>query len=189
MDYETEQERLHRLWEEVETEEEPDDEEVELASEEDVVEARSSGSESEQDCDDEEIVIHPHIKPRVPAFVGKMEPLDGKSIVLIRRFGQEKKTLLFVYLASENTAKILKLFWNVGLSILPMKCWKVLLKILIFIYLGFLQITPGKEELNPLIYANKSFLVCYIYQEPSKVLGSIPRIYGTEVEWELNDFG
>ncbi|KAG5899675.1 hypothetical protein JTB14_015165 [Gonioctena quinquepunctata] len=65
MNYEDEQERLRRLWEEIEIDEEPNDNEDELASEIDFTEERNTDSESEQDCDEEDDIenVAPPNKP------------------------------------------------------------------------------------------------------------------------------
>ncbi|KAI4467781.1 hypothetical protein MML48_2g00015289 [Holotrichia oblita] len=73
MDYEKEEGRLLRMWEEICAEESPDDGEEELALDADIVENRDTDSESEQDCettDDEENAPTPKI-PRIPCFVGR----------------------------------------------------------------------------------------------------------------------
>ncbi|KAK9737072.1 hypothetical protein QE152_g11018 [Popillia japonica] len=55
--YEKEQARLFRLWEEVEAED-PYDNEKELANEDDIMNERSSDSESEQDADTDEDIMN-----------------------------------------------------------------------------------------------------------------------------------
>ena len=64
---------LARLWEEASSDEEPADEEEELASENDIVEEIDTDSESEQDCGDEDESESPTTATttRVPTFVGK----------------------------------------------------------------------------------------------------------------------
>ncbi|KAG5862512.1 hypothetical protein JTB14_030775 [Gonioctena quinquepunctata] len=72
MNYEYEQERLRRLWEEVEVDEEHN--EYQLASEIDLfTEERNTDSESEQDCDEDDIgnVAPPDKVPRVSTFIGE----------------------------------------------------------------------------------------------------------------------
>lgn len=73
MNYEEEQKYLQRMWEEVPTDDDVNDEEGELASEIDYTEERDTDSESEQDCDDD---LNENVEParkiqRVPTYVGK----------------------------------------------------------------------------------------------------------------------
>lgn len=99
------------------------------------------------------LLFLPEKRQEFQLLSAKMELVDGKNIVPIRPFGQGKKTLFSIYLASKITAKILKQFWNVGLFILQMKYWKLLLKIQICIFVKYLKIILGKGELNPRTYA------------------------------------
>ncbi|KAB0803065.1 hypothetical protein PPYR_00035 [Photinus pyralis] len=71
MSWEKQQEELRLLWEELNSVEELDDDELELATEDDVIEQRDTDSESEQDCDDDDENIPPEKIPRIPHFLGK----------------------------------------------------------------------------------------------------------------------
>lgn len=65
--WETEQEKLRRLWKEVDLVDGPDYQEAEIATEDDVLETRYTDSESEQDGDDDLEEDGPPIKvPRIP---------------------------------------------------------------------------------------------------------------------------
>lgn len=78
MSYEEEQARLLKLWEEFDNVEEPDDDEEELITEDDLVENRGSGSDTEQEGDEENGSENcpPAKKARVPSFIGK----DGTTV-------------------------------------------------------------------------------------------------------------
>lgn len=70
--WEKEQEKLRLLWEEEDPVDGPDDEEAELTSEDDILETRSTDSESEQDGDEDFEENGPPAKVfRTPCFVGK----------------------------------------------------------------------------------------------------------------------
>ncbi|KAG5877546.1 hypothetical protein JTB14_019249 [Gonioctena quinquepunctata] len=87
MNYEDEQERLRRLWEKIEIDEEPNDNEDELASEIDFTEERNTDSELEQDCDEEDDIenVAPPNKILIALDVKKFSVIDSDIHMLEKR--------------------------------------------------------------------------------------------------------
>ncbi|CAH1957883.1 unnamed protein product [Acanthoscelides obtectus] len=71
MSWEAEQKRLQALWDEVQLEEDPDDEDLEWAADEDVTETRDTDSELEQEYNDEVISLQTADIPGAHHFLGK----------------------------------------------------------------------------------------------------------------------